>query len=131
MQRFLAPLLALTLALAACAPQVQTPVVTPPDVSPATPASTAPLAPQLVVTPHPLLAAFPAQVGDRDAVNLRPSTGGVIIRVRLADSTYSPGWGGEQGQVVPSQGTGIGPLSIGTVIEVLDGAAWTEVARYE
>ena len=122
-------LLALTLALAACAPQPRTPVVAPPDVPPATP--TAPRAPRLVVTPHPLLAAFPAQVGDRDAVDLRPSTGGVSIRVRLADGTYSPGWGGEQGQVVPSQGTGIGPLSIGTVIEVLDGAAWTEVARYQ
>ena len=124
-------LLALTLALAACAPQVQTPVVTLPDLPPATPAPTAPRAPQLVVTPHPLLAAFPAQVGDRDAVALRPSTGGVIIRVHLADGSYSPGWGGEQGQVLPPQGTGIGPLSTGTVIEVLDGAAWTEVARYQ
>ena len=122
-------LLALTLALAACAPQVQTPVVTPPDLPPATP--TAPSAPQLVVTPHPLLAAFPAQVGDRDAVDLRPSTGGVIIRVRLADGSYSPGWGGEQGQVLPPQGTGIGPLNPGTVIEVLDGAQWAEVARYQ
>lgn len=112
------------LALAACSPPPQ------PAPTPA-PLPTAPQAARLTITPHPLITAHPDRVADGVAVALRPALGGVTIRVRLADGSYSPGWGGAQGQTLPVQGTGVGPLSLGTVFEVLDGAAWVEFARYE
>lgn len=119
-------LLLAALALTACAtpePQPQTQTLPPVQV--------APQAARLTITPHPLIAAQPDRVGDGVALALRPALGGVVIRVRLADASYSPGWGGEQGQALPPQGTGVGPLSPGTAFEVLDGARWVEFARYE
>lgn len=112
------------LALVACSPAPQ------PQPAPL-PAPERAHGPRLIVTPHPLITALPDRVGEGDAVALRPASGGVSIRIRLQGGSYSPGWGGEQGQVLPPQGTGIGPLTPGTVFEVLDSGRWTDFARYE
>ena len=124
-------LLTLALTLAACSPAAQ-PQPEQPAPAPTRPSSPVPeQAPRLTVTPHQLITALPDRVHDDDAVALRPVSAGVTIRIRLADGRYSPGWGGEQGQALPPQGTGIGPLTPGTAFEVLDGATWVGFARYQ